>query len=170
MMRLREIFESGDDLISRAKHLAAQLHAKQKYGTHPYIVHLSAVAKKVEQAGGTPEQIAAAWLHDSLEDTLVTQDELRSQFGEEVANMVWAVTGEGKNRREKLDSVIGKIANTPGADIVKSADRLCNTQACIDDKLFDKARMYKGEHEKLSPVLGKNPMSKELYRIFAQMD
>lgn len=158
------------DVVNRAKLLAAELHKNQKYGTRPYVVHLAAVARKVEEAGGSPQQIAAAWLHDSLEDTDITQDELRRQFGDEVADMVWAVTGEGHNRIYKLDSVVTKIANTPGADLVKSADRLCNTQACIDDKLDRKTKMYKDEHEKLGPVLGKNPMAKELYRIFAQMD
>lgn len=169
MMKIYELNQAAD-IVHRAKVLASKLHANQRYGVHPYIVHLAAVARKVEQAGGSPELIAAAWLHDSLEDTPITQDELRAQFGNTVADVVWAVTGEGKNRKEKLASVIGKIANTPGADLVKSADRLCNTQACIDDKLADKARMYKGEHDKLGPVLGTNPLARQLYKIFVQMD
>jgi len=168
-MKIYELNQSAD-IVHRAKTLASKLHANQRYGVHPYIVHLAAVARKVQEAGGSPELIAAAWLHDSLEDTPITQDELRDQFGNTVADVVWAVTGEGHNRKAKLASVIGKIANTPGADLVKSADRLCNTQACIDDKLVDKARMYKGEHDQLGPVLGTNPLARQLYKIFVQMD
>jgi len=168
-MRIFEMNPLGG-IVNRAKTLAAELHKHQKYGVRPYIVHLAAVAHKVQAAGGSPELIAAAWLHDALEDTPITREELRAQFGDTVADVVWAVTGEGHNRKYKLLSVIDKIANTPGADLVKSADRLCNTKACIADKLDTKAKMYRDEHKHLGPVLGNNPMARELYKIFAQMD
>lgn len=63
-----------DLLIADAAAFAAQAHAGQvrKYTGEPYIRHPEAVAKLVQASGGDTAMVAAAWLHDTVEDTAVT--------------------------------------------------------------------------------------------------
>lgn len=84
----------GVDLVSRAGLFAAQKHQGQlrKYTHDPYIVHPRAVAIAVAAAGGDEAQIAAALLHDTLEDTDATYDELVALFGHDVAGLVDQLT------------------------------------------------------------------------------
>lgn len=58
----------------------------------PYIFHLAKVADLVEKSGGNANEIAAAWLHDIVEDTLVTLEMIKIEFNNEVANIVEALT------------------------------------------------------------------------------
>ena len=62
-------------IVEKARLFATSAHAavgqKRKYTNEPYIVHPAEVAKLVEDVGGTQEMIAAAWLHDVIEDTQV---------------------------------------------------------------------------------------------------
>ncbi len=64
------------DLIERAKVFATQAHQRidqrRKYNNQPYHVHLEAVAKLVASVTDEAEMIAAAWLHDVVEDTPAT--------------------------------------------------------------------------------------------------
>ena len=53
--------------------------------------------------------VAAAWLHDTIEDTSVTREDIVAHFGDEVAALVWAVTGEGATRSERNQSAYAKI-------------------------------------------------------------
>jgi (p)ppGpp synthase/HD superfamily hydrolase len=106
-------------------------------------------------------------LHDTIEDTPVTYSYIELQFGKNVADMVWAVTGVGANRAEKMANAIEKIARTPGAELVKSADRLSNAAASKAEKKMKLYARYKDEHTNLSPVLGNNALAKELLKLFA---
>jgi (p)ppGpp synthase/HD superfamily hydrolase len=166
-MKIMELLESQGDIVARARALAIEAHRDQKYGTQPYVVHISDVVKRVMTITQDPEVIAAAWLHDVAEDTEVTIDEIRSQFGDNVANMVWAVTGEGPNRAAKMANAIAKIAQTPGAELVKSADRLSNASASKAEKKMGLYNRYKDEHTNLSPVLGNNQLAQELVKLFS---
>ncbi len=56
------------------------------------VVHLQEVADLVWASGGSDNEIAAAWLHDSVEDTSVTLDDIRKNFGEEIARIVEGLT------------------------------------------------------------------------------
>ena len=71
----------SDNLIRRAKAFATQAHAsidqRRKYTGLPYIVHPEAVAELVEATGAGPEVVAAAWLHDVVEDTPVELEQIR---------------------------------------------------------------------------------------------
>lgn len=161
-----ELTESRN-LEPSAKALALLAHRNQKYGDQPYFNHLADVVRRVKTITQDPEVIAAAWLHDTVEDTEVTIDEIKAKFGDNVAAMVWAVTGIGANRAEKMANAIEKIAQTPGAELVKSADRLSNAQASKDEKKMSLYNRYKDEHTNLSPVLGNNELAQELVRLFA---
>ena len=161
-----QIHEISSDIVSKAKTLALRAHKHQKYGHHPYSHHLADVVHRVMTITDNPEIIAAAWLHDTVEDTEVTIDQIAEEFGENVAAIVWAVTGHGANRAEKMSNAIAKIAQTPGSELVKSADRLSNVSASLANNP-KKLAMYKGEHPKLAPVLGTNKLAQELARLLA---
>jgi (p)ppGpp synthase/HD superfamily hydrolase len=168
-MKINELLESADDIELKAKTLAVDAHKNQKYGVHPYATHLADVVARVKTITQDPEIIAAAWLHDIVEDTDVTLEQIKQQFGDNVANIVWAVTGRGENRKEKMANAIAKIAQTPGSELVKSADRLSNVSASLPSGLANnpkKLKMYRDEHKDLSPVLGNNALALELVDLF----
>ena len=87
---------NNDSLVERSKAFAIAAHRaidhRRKYTGDPYDVHLSAVAELVESVGGTPEMIAAAWLHDTVEDTPTTISDIEREFGPRVAELVRALT------------------------------------------------------------------------------
>lgn len=166
MMKIAEIFESTSHMEASAKAMALIAHRNQKYGDQPYFNHLADVVKRVKTITQDPEVICAAWLHDTVEDTEVTIDEIKQQFGANVAAMVWAVTGEGPDRTSQMASAIAKIAQTPGAELVKSADRLSNASASKAEKKMKLYQRYKDEHANLSPVLGNNALAQELIKLF----
>ena len=93
--------------------------------------------------------------------------DIERQFSKNVADMVWAVTGVGQDRAAKMANAIEKIARTPGADLVKSADRLSNAAASKAEKKMKLYNRYKDEHTNLSPVLGNNALAQELVKLFA---
>ena len=87
-------FLTGKELIEKAKNFATKCHKGQtrKFNGKEYIQHPSAVAVEVESHGGTPEMIAAAWLHDVVEDCDVKIEIIGKMFGEEVAKLVDELT------------------------------------------------------------------------------
>ncbi len=81
------------DLISRAFNFAHKLHEGQyRKSGEPYIAHPIAVAGLLRDLGGDGAMIAAGFLHDVVEDTEVTPEEIEARFGVEVRNLVEAVT------------------------------------------------------------------------------
>jgi (p)ppGpp synthase/HD superfamily hydrolase len=82
-------------LVTRARELATRKHAhlhRPNKAQQPIVVHLAEVAALAKQAGGTDAQIAAAWLHDIVEDTETTLEDIRAEFGDEVAALVDGLT------------------------------------------------------------------------------
>jgi hypothetical protein len=103
------------ELIARRAH-AAQV---DKAG-RPYAEHLAAVAQGVADRGGSTDQIAAAWLHDSVEDDALSVDWLAgAALSAMTKDIVLAVT---KRPGESLEDYAGRVLATPGALLVKEAD------------------------------------------------
>ncbi|MFF0550432.1 HD domain-containing protein [Streptomyces sp. NPDC004311] len=91
----------------------------------PYAEHLAAVAEGVRVRGGSPEQQAAAWLHDAIEDEALSPAWLETAaLPQTVKDMVLAVT---KRPGEPLEQYTARILATPGALLVKEADLAHNT-------------------------------------------
>ena len=65
----------------RARAFAVAAHGDQRYGSDPYVVHLSAVRQVLEDFGYDGDFALAAWLHDTVEDTEVTVVQLEREFG-----------------------------------------------------------------------------------------
>jgi hypothetical protein len=126
---------------------AIRRHGNQMYGDMPYAFHLAKVECVLAEFGFTEYHYqAAAWLHDIVEDTDATHDNIYASYGPLVACLVYTVTGEGSNRKERAASIFAKIAKYPAGAIVKVADRIANmTEARVDlhkSNKDDKVKMY----------------------------
>lgn len=118
------------DLERRAFQFAIERHQGQKYGEGAYEIHLSEVVAALEEHGiNDPVFLAAGWLHDVLEDTPTTKTELVDRFGGPVADLVWACSGVGTNRKARNMDIAAKLRAHPAAVVVKLADRLANVRA-----------------------------------------
>jgi (p)ppGpp synthase/HD superfamily hydrolase len=141
-------------LVQRAEEFAHLVHRNQQYGELPYVDHLKEVYLTLLDFGIKDEVVlAAAWLHDSIEDTETTYETLEIQFGKEVAELVQAVTNEkGSNRKEILEKTAPKIRDNKSALILKLADRIVNTEFSIDnnEKLY---KMYEKEFPRFKTLL-----------------
>jgi (p)ppGpp synthase/HD superfamily hydrolase len=82
--------ERTEPLVTTARKFARARHrgSTGRDGSSPYFDHVASVAAHVAAAGGSPRLVAAAYLHDVVEDTGVTVDELSDRFGAEVAEIV----------------------------------------------------------------------------------
>ena len=126
---------------------AAKAHEGQKYAGEPYTVHLDAVVAILREFKvNDPDVIAAGFLHDVIEDTAATKEDLVEHFGQRVADLVDAVTdGEGKNRAERKERPYRLIPTVPGALTVKLADRAANIISCLESNP-GLLKMYRKEH------------------------
>lgn len=152
------------DLILRAARFAADAHRGQtrKNSETPYIVHPGRVAMAATlHPAGTPELVAAAWLHDTLEDTEATYADLLDQFGSRVADIVRELTNQfdkaahpDKNRRQRKALEIARLAEVSReAKILKLLDRRDN----IEDRPGDDVgflRLYARETRDLLEAVG----------------
>ena len=128
--------QEGTDLIARAYRFAEQAHAGQvRKSGDPYIVHPMTVASILTELMIDPPTIAAALLHDTVEDVeKVTVEAIQEQFGEEVARLVDGVTKlnrlEFADREEQQAESLRKMILAMSKDIrvvlIKLADRLHN--------------------------------------------
>ena len=127
-------------LIERAKAFAERKHAGQerKYTGEPYVTHVLAVAELVRSIGAREAMVAAAILHDTLEDTATTVAELEQEFGSEVAALVVELTdvfvpGNGGNRAERKAKEAARLATvSPDAQTIKIADMIDNTHSIVE--------------------------------------
>ncbi|MDA9466640.1 HD domain-containing protein [Bradyrhizobium sp. CCBAU 53415] len=125
-------------LVSEAAELAAHRHnglARKGRSSDPYINHLAEVANLLATAtdGADAELVAAGWLHDTIEDTDTTREELAQRFSERVASLVVECTDDmslPKAERRRLQ-VLEAPKKSPGAKLIKIADKISNTGARI---------------------------------------
>src|SRR5215831_14915867 len=125
-------------LVSEAAELAARRHngmARKGRGREPYINHLAEVANLLSAAteGADAELVAAGWLHDSIEDTETTREELAQKFSERVASLVVECTDDmslPKAERRRLQVAHGPH-KSPSAKLIKIADKISNVGARI---------------------------------------
>ncbi len=141
----------GEALVARARELATTAHAGQRYGELPYTAHLERVEEVVRRFPHTAVMRAAAWLHDSVEDTPLTLAEVEAAVGGEVAAIVAAVTDQpGASRAERKARTLPVLAAaSPEARAVKLADRIANLEAARTTGRADLLAMYRREHAEL---------------------
>jgi (p)ppGpp synthase/HD superfamily hydrolase len=129
---------TGLRLVSDAADFAARRHSGQQRkgrGSEPYVNHLAEVANLLSIAadGTDAELVAAGWLHDTIEDTATTREELAQEFGERVTALVVEVTDDmtlpKQERRQK--QIVDAPRKSPGAKLIKIADKISNIRARI---------------------------------------
>ena len=126
-------------MIQKAAAFAAKAHegALRKGSNMPYIVHPKEVAAIVAVMGGEPEAIAAAYLHDVIEDAGITYEQLLDEFGRKTADMVLAES-EDKSRTwiERKQTTIEHL-RTAGREekMITFADKLSNRRSTAEDYL-----------------------------------
>ena len=122
-------------IIERAYTAAERAHEGQKRRSgEPYITHPVAVAQILADLGIGPKTVAAALLHDTVEDTDYTLDQLRADFGDEIAMLVDGVTKLDKvkygdsTQAETVRKMIVAMSKDIRVLIIKLADRLHNAR------------------------------------------
>lgn len=169
---------SADDLVERARRYAEHAHGAinhvRKYSGRPYTEHLERVAARVAAVTKDRNAIAAAWLHDVVEDTPTTPEQIEREFGAAVAELVAALTDAPREvgnraRRKAVDRE--RIANAPAAaHTVKLADLIDNAEDIArHDPHF--ARVYLREMGALLDVLvrGDATLRTEAARLHARL-
>lgn len=122
-------------LIERARAFAMERHAGQTRkgaAAEPYDTHLAEVARLVADWGGQDGWIAAAWLHDTVEDCPPTSvAELDGLFGAEVAGLVAELTDDKSLPKPERKAAQVRLAagKSPGAALIKIADKTSNVRA-----------------------------------------
>lgn len=152
------------DIVERARRIAEVAHRGQrrKYGGAPYFTHPARVADLVSSIGGiTKEEIAAAYLHDVVEDTRFTMTRLRHEFGPVVAHLVGWLTNPEKLRNETRavykNRCIYRLRMAPvAAKRIKMCDRIDNLRDTSDrcEEEISFARTYLPESRSLLEAIG----------------
>jgi guanosine-3',5'-bis(diphosphate) 3'-pyrophosphohydrolase len=176
--------DSGIGLVIKATRFAADRHRKQRRKdaeASPYINHPIALADVLANEAGItdPAVICGALLHDTIEDTQTTAEELRAEFGEEITAIVLDVTDDksikDKARRKELQ-VEHAPHISPKAKLVKLADKICNLRDIAYSPPSNWSRERKAEYfdwaaRVIAGVRGTHPQLEAIFdTAFAQKD
>ena len=138
-------------VILKAAAFAAHKHRDQRRKdakATPYINHPIEVARVLSEEGGVrdPKILAAALLHDTIEDTETSYDELRGLFGRRIADLVAEVTDDkGLRKPVRKRRQIEKVAQSSvAAQQIKIADKLCNLRDILARR-FDRVYGARGD-------------------------
>ena len=134
----------------------------------PYVYHLAEVADLVKKSGDSEQEIAAAWLHDTVEDTETTIENIREEFGDEIGDMVegltdlpeWMQLSLHKRKTKQSERV---VKESPSVRRVKLADQTSNVKIVglgndnftIDEKFtyIDRAKQIAAACKGVSPYI-----------------
>jgi (p)ppGpp synthase/HD superfamily hydrolase len=128
--------------VVRAAHFAAIKHAAQRRkgeAAEPYVNHVLEVAHLVAEAGLDTATVTAALLHDTVEDTATTREELAVEFGETVAALVMELTDDkslpkAERKRLQVERAPHKSA---GAQAIKAAEKISNLRSILNSPPAD---------------------------------
>jgi (p)ppGpp synthase/HD superfamily hydrolase len=149
------------ELVRKAHAFAAKAHAGvfRRWSGEPYVEHCERVAAAVAALGAPPEVIAAAFLHDVVEDCPISAAEIEAEFGPAVAELVVEVTNPKipklpGNKPMRKAAVVEHLArSSPNGASIKLADMLDNSANIAEhDPAF--AVGYLAEMRKKLAVLG----------------
>jgi len=155
--------------ILHAAHFAAGKHAGQRRtnaAATPYVNHPLEVAHLLATVGGVEDEdvLVSAFLHDTVEDTDATREELAEVFGERVAGIVMECTDDTslpKSERKRLQ-VVHAPSRSPEARQIKIADKTSNLRAILVDPPADWSLTRQREYFEwadrvVEGLLGENP-------------
>ena len=152
------------DTVVRAYHLAAEAHEGQKRASGAdFVTHAVEVATILAQLKLDTASLAAALTHDVVEDTAISLDELRAEFGDEIATIVDGVTKIGKVRYlsqsaqqvENYRKLLLSMAQDARVILVKLADRLHNMRTLEHLPPEKQLRVARETREIYAPLAGR---------------
>ncbi len=172
---IRENMTENDvSLVEKAYFIAKKAHEGQfRFSGEPYIIHPISVAIILYNLGMDGESMAAALLHDVVEDTDMTKENIQEEFGEDVANLVEGVTKLGKvpifTKEEQQAENVRKMLMAMSQDIrviiIKLADRIHNMRTLSfmrPDKRREKAQETLEIYAPIAHRLGIRGVKEEL--------
>jgi guanosine-3',5'-bis(diphosphate) 3'-pyrophosphohydrolase len=175
--------EQALPLILRALHFAANKHRMQRRKdaeASPYINHPIALAETLSTVGVTdPATLAAAILHDVIEDTDTSPDEIEAAFGADIRHIVMEVTDDKslpKERRKQLQ-IDHAASASMAARLVKLADKICNVRDILESPPQGWSLTRRGDYldwarQVIDSLRGTHPVLEarfdELYRLARQ--
>ncbi len=178
ILRVQKYHPSDDiSLIEKAYHLAAKAHENQvRKSGEPYIIHPLCVAIILADLEMDKETIAAGLLHDVIEDTIMTEDEIREQFGGDVALLVDGVTkleqlnfmdengdktlDRFEMQAENLRKMFLAMAKDIRVILIKLADRLHNMRTLKYKSPESQQRIARETMEIYAPIAQRLGISK----------
>ncbi len=171
--KMAKLNEADTYLITSAYEFASTAHAGQtRYSGEPYMTHIAEVAYKLAEMGMGPRTVAAALLHDTIEDTTATAEDIKEKFGEEILFLVEGVTKlssvryYGKDRHnESLRKLFVATSQDIRVLIIKLNDRLHNMETLSHVPQEKQLRIARETLEIYVPVahrLGMGKIRKEL--------
>ena len=165
----------NSETLNKAYKFALEAHQNQKREEGvPYIIHPVAVAKILTDLKLDSATITTGLLHDTIEDTKVTFEKVKKEFGEEVANLVDGVTkiseletkGSSDSKAENFRKLILATSKDIRVLLVKLADRLHNMRTIQfvkdKDKIIQKAKETMEIYAPLADRMGMNRIRDEL--------
>lgn len=147
----------AETALAFAREAHGAIDQRRKYTNEPYIVHPIAVAELVRSVPHSEAMVAAAYLHDVVEDTPVTIEQVLAEFGQEVATLVgWltdvSVPTDGNRAACKAIDLRHTAQAPPEAKTIKLADLIDNTRTIATrDPAF--WQVYRREKAALLEVL-----------------
>ena len=171
--QLNHISDTDSELIRRAYTLAAEAHKEHtRYSGEPYMVHTAAVGYKLAAMGMGPRTICAGLLHDTIEDTTITPEDIKRNFDDEVLFLVEGVTKLSSVRyygTDRHNESLRKLFVATSQDIrvliIKLVDRLHNMETLNHVPVEKQKRIARETLEIYVPVahrLGMGKIRKEL--------
>jgi (p)ppGpp synthase/HD superfamily hydrolase len=179
--------------FSEAVRWASHLHADQaRKGTRiAYVSHLLAVSSLVLEDGGTEEEAIAGVLHDAIEDSHISEAEIRARFGGPVAEIVVACSDDlggprdGRTWRDRKETYLAHLerADLPTGTLrVSAADKLHNARSILSDLRehgpsvwdrfhadVDAQRWYYGEVARVLEARHGSVLTRELRRVVDEL-
>ncbi len=169
--------KANTELLKKAYSVAAKAHINQKRATNePYIIHPLAVASILADSHLDEISISAGLLHDVIEDTEYTREDITKLFGKEISEIVWSVTKISKisdfdteiAKAETLKKMIIAMTTDVRVILIKLADRLHNIRTLGAFKEDKRKRIANETLEIYAPIayrLGMGNIRKELEDI-----
>ena len=162
--KIYEYPSEDTELLLSAYNYAQLMHEGQKRASgEPYFMHPCAVAEILIDLGMDTPSVAAAFLHDVIEDTKATADDIRKEFGDEILTLVDGVTKLDKIRyssheeedAENFRKIFVAMANDVRVIIIKLADRLHNMRSLNFLSNERQQRIAKETLEIFTPLAGR---------------
>ena len=139
---------SSTTIVTLAKEMALKAHGDQAYGEFPYSKHLEEVVALCKHYNLGYDAEALAWLHDVVEDTETTEEEIQIVFGERMSLAVRAISNEST-----FHATARSIAINPLARIVKMCDRLVNMRNSVEYKHKGPRKKYIKQYSEFRAAL-----------------